>query len=439
MAASMDHEATITGLAHGGAGVARLDGKVVFVPRTLPGETVQFEPLIAKRTYAWGRLTRVIQPSPLRRDPPPCDLFGECGGCHWQHIQDSLQAGFKETVFRDLVSRNTAVLPERILPIVPSPRMWNYRASITLKVDGGDVGFYAARSHRVVPIPKCLLASPILNEVLGILQEPDLRVLLRTYVQELQAASPDGIHASLCLRTKRPLSLPEERRIAERLRRVPGVACAAWTHGRGFHLRPFGSRREGPWGAPLPPPWPGLPQTGFWSVPGVFLQANREQNIRMIREVLSLLDGIGKGLKILELFSGAGNFTLPMALAGHRVDAFEIHPAAVDNARWNLQQTTLDTVSIHTLSAEQALMRSRKRHARCDVLVMDPPRTGIKKEAAIIAECNAPHLIYISCEPAAWRRDENRLRRGGYECLSSLPLDLFPQTYHVESIHHLAR
>ena len=437
------NELTITALAHGGAGVGRKDGKVVFVPYTLPGESIRFETVQEKKRYSWGRLTHVLDSSPHRRLKPPCPYFGDCGGCHWQHIRDSVQAAYKEQLFAEILHRQGGLDPSRIRPIQASPKPFGYRTSLTVKVRQGRVGFFGARSHRLVPVDRCLLAPEGTNLVLKGLQGDRYWTVLARNVSELVISAPPGKPSvQVCLRTASPLKPSLGNRLVGLFRDIPEIAGLAWRTERQREPKMLFPDSEAE--ALLPFPLgadgeDGAARTYLTMFPGVFLQANWDINLIMIREVLELLDRIGHPLRVLELFSGAGNFTLPMALRGHTVDAFEIHAPSVENALRNAHRYGLNNVRVRCMTAVQALASLSEGEEPYDVLVADPPRSGMKEEAVRIAALKVPHLLLISCEPATLCRDLNVLTESGYQLEWSLPMDMFPQTYHLESINYLTR
>jgi len=439
----MTEELTITALAHGGVGVGRKGGKVVFVPYTLPGEHIRFETLQEKKRYSWGRLIRVLDPSPNRRPIPPCADFGDCGGCHWQHIRDPAQPAYKEQLFNEILQRQGGIHPSRIRPIEASPRLFGYRTSVTLKVRHGGVGFFGARSHRLVSVERCLLAPEATNLVLERLQSEHFRTVFDRNVSELViSAAPGSPSVHIYLRMSSPLTLSLGKRLVRLFENIPEIASLVWCKGKQDDpewLFPD-SKTEALISFPLAAGRTnGAAPPELRVHPGVFLQANWDVNLIMIREVLELLDGIGASLRVIELFSGVGNFTIPMALRGHIVDAFEMYAPSVENALQNAHRYDLKTVRVRRMTAAQALASLSRSKESYDVMVADPPRSGMKEEIARVVDLKVPHVVLISCEPAILCRDLNMLTKSGYRLEWSLPLDMFPQTYHVESINYLTR
>ncbi len=427
----------ITGLAHGGSGLGRIQGKVIFVPLSVPGDVVLVERVPGKKAYDWGRLHRILEDSPDRRSTPPCPLFGDCGGCSSQHIRDEAQPRLKEALFRNMLEHRCGTDPARVRPVVPSPLPFEYRTNLTLKVKGGRAGFFALRSHHLVPVNRCMLALPPINWVLEHL-DGEVATLKAARVSEMRlATSPSDPRVQVSVKTEGTVEKGALRRLTSCFQSVPEV----------ISLTVEGTRRrlvfpEDPSQALLSFPLPssGIPRRENHTTalgPDVFLQANHQVNLLMIQELLAFLAGLGSGLDILELYAGAGNFTIPMGLAGHRVTACELHRLAVENAARNLAEFGLDSCSVHPVGAARFLERELAESKVRDVLLADPPRSGMKKEAALIAALRTPYVLLVSCEPAMLCRDLGVLFEAGYVLEWSLPLDQFPQTYHLESLNVL--
>ena len=314
---------------------------------------------------------------------------------------------------------------------------------MTVKVRQGRVGFFGARSHRLVSADRCLLATEATNLLLALLQEDRYRSVLDRNVSELVISeAPGKPSVQICAQLSSPLKPSLGHRLVGLFGDIPEVKSLAWrAEGQREPKRLFpDSEAEALIPFPLAADGAdGVAPPHLLMFPGVFLQANWEVNLIMLREVLELLERIGHSLRVIELFSGAGNFTIPMALRGHSVDAFEIHNPSVGNALLNAHRYGLNNVKVRCMTAAQALASLSGAERPYDVLVADPPRSGMKEEAGGVAALKTPHLLVISCDPATLCRDLNVLSKSGYRLEWSLPLDMFPQTYHIESINYLTR
>jgi len=432
----MNNVIEIENLAFGGYGIGRLDGMKVFVPYTIPGEKVRLHTVDPRKRYAWGKLKEVVVSSPQRQSPP-CPYFGRCGGCQWQHITDPVQVFWKDRIFRDVLLRIGAVPAHKIKPLMPSRSTYRYRDRVTLKIRKGIMGFLSERSHTLVKIDHCLITFHQINEALARFQGR-LSFLPPCELEIVGSPFEEGV--MIWARFENKL-LPKEKEELKGIFRESGFVKYLGISsikeqleiflidghpdipGLSFKLDPFCSSTNR------------ILELVF--SPGVFIQINWEQNMELIHQVLGAINQLGKSLQILELYAGAGNFTVPIADAGHTVVTVEKSDRAVSNARFNLSRNHINGVVIRRQNTEKALLEMVAQGQKFDILVADPPRTGLKKEIPIIAKLKIPYLFYISCDPATLSRDLKVLREAGYETEYVQALDFFPQTYHIESVSFL--
>jgi len=419
-------------LAYGGKGVGRLDGKAVFVPLTAPGDHVLCRLVQDRKRYAEGEIVELLDPSTQRR-PPPCPVFGDCGGCQWQHLPYGVQGHWKERIFNDTLRRQAGVEDAVFRPLVPAPREWGYRSRVQFKcrqAAGGFVmGFYRRGSHFVVDVPSCPIAVPRLNDLLAHFRQwlaaspcPELipqvdmefddEAKVRVVVHHL------GGESSVLADYLRPLaedagiSLFLQSGRKETLRRVCGE--------QDLHIHPLG---------------PGQQRLAYG--PGGFAQINLEQNRLLVEHLLAEAALDGKQ-RVLELFCGMGNFSLPLALQAQEVIGIENYAPAIEHATVNARLNGIYNTRFHAVTAEAAI-RQLPVAADCDLVVLDPPRTGAYPVMRELLRTKPARIIYISCDPVTLARDLVPLLHGGYTVRSCRPVDLFPQTYHTESVTVLQR
>ena len=377
---------------------------VLFVRWALPGEVVSVRLVERKREYAFAEAVEILSPSPHRVDPP-CEVFGECGGCQLQHAEYPYQLEMKREILREAFRRigKTDVAPE----IAPPSEPFGYRHRGRFRVVGDVVGFHASLSHRLVPVSHCPLMIEAINAVL-----PGLRGLGRlAKVSEVQVAS-DGVRASAFF----PGIPYGKGMVAHLAERTGGVLSGAR-----FEDRSWGEERIT------------LTLDGIsYSVsPRSFFQANWRMNQAMVRRIEEILEnlGVSAGARLLDLYAGAGNFALPLAAKVREVVAVEGEARSFRELRGNLRENTLVNVRIVRSSVE--MFRSE---GRFDTLVLDPPRAGLSERAlARVREIAAGTVFYVSCNPATLARDVRSLS-DRYD-LSSLEMhDFFPNTHHVEAL-----
>jgi 23S rRNA (uracil1939-C5)-methyltransferase len=419
---------TIQSLAAGGAGVGRHAGKVVFVPLTAPGDTIRCEISLDKKRFAHGRLVEVTRPSSVRV-APRCPVFGRCGGCAWQHVGYEGQIEAKRTILIDALTRIAHIDEPPVPAAVRSPREYGYRALVELAfaTGGADavVGFFAPRGSDVVPIEHCPVAAheidvrlPSLGRALsacGFAGGGRLRILAGTGGAVSAHIEPNG-----------PARI--NRDDADRF--LTEAALSGLEVPVGNKITSFGNP------AISYPGWDGSREIALIARPSGFVQANPCANRELIR-VLTSFDFSGK--RVLELFSGTGNLTVPMAAAGARVTAVESFGPSVADARRTAESLGVGGIDFVVGDAGAALTGLEGDGARPDVVVLDPPRTGAYRIMERIADLSAPDIIYVSCSPATLARDVSVLIERGYRLVECVPVDMFPQTSHVEAFCRLRK
>jgi 23S rRNA (uracil1939-C5)-methyltransferase len=387
---------------HGGYALARLEGMgVLFVRWALPGEVVSVRVVERKREYAFAETVEVLSPSPRRVDPP-CEVFGECGGCHLQHAEYAYQCEMKVDILREAFRRigKMDVAPE----IAPPGEPFRYRYRGRFRADAESVGFFAERSHRLVPVSRCPLMIDAINAVL-----PGLRGLgLFANVSEVQVAS-DGERTSAWFP-----GVAFDRRMAEHLAaRTGGVLMGAR-----FEDRSWGEERIA-----LP-----LGGISYYVSPRGFFQANWRMNQAMVRRIGAIL-GESAGVRLLDLYAGAGNFALPLAANVREVVAVEGEARSFRELRGNVRDNAIPNVRIVRSSVE-----TFRPEERFDALVLDPPRAGLSERSlSRVREVAAGKVFYVSCNPATLARDVRALS-DRYDLASLEMHDFFPNTHHVEAL-----
>jgi len=422
----------IDSLAFGGDGLARYPaphpeaGKVVFVSGALPGERVEVRVKDRRRGYDRAEMVRVIDAS-NDRIRPVCPLFGRCGGCQLQHLAYPSQAVVKERWLAEMAG-HIGLKTSRIQRIQASPGQYRYRFRARLAAsEGGRIGFRSARSHRPVVLSQC----PVMTK--------ELEALVLGLGRLLKADSPgqrlevevgaDKAGRSFALFTpqgEQPLR-PATAKV------LSGLADSLGAPVYIGRPRLPDLPAEAPQGS-LVLPVAGLELHLF---PGVFVQAQLPQNRALIRVVLDQVRP-APGQRVLELMAGMGNLSLPLAQAGARVKAVEINPLACANGRFNAARAGLE-VDFQTNPAQAALRRAAEAGEVYDVVLLDPPRTGIKDLIESLGRLAPARVVYVSCHPASLVRDLKNLKSQGYEVKRIIPLDLLPQTYHLESVTLLER
>ncbi|MCL4562520.1 MAG: class I SAM-dependent RNA methyltransferase [Chloroflexi bacterium] len=402
---SPTYEIDLTALAFGGDSLGRLpDGRAVFVPFGLPGERVRIRLVEEKRAYARGELLEVLEPS-SRRIAARCPHFGECGGCHYQNLAYEDQLDAKTEILRDVLARVGGLSSPPIRPIVPAPQPWNYRNHVQFHLSAeGRLGYQAQNSHRVVPIRECHLPEGALNEVWPRLEVEPLPGLERV---SLRLGQEEGVQ--LILESSDPQ--PPEFSVDFPLSAV--------------HLSPAGSMVL----AGDEQVYLSVRDRTFCVSPGSFFQVNTLQAEAMVAHLLELLP-LTSTATVIDVYCGVGLFSAFIAPRVGRLMGVELSQAACEDFAANLDE--FDNVELYQGAAEDVLPALQ---VRADGMVVDPPRSGLDPRALdAIAAMQPPVLVYVSCDPSTLARDAKRLLAKGYTLEQVTPFDLFPQTYHIESI-----
>ncbi|MEW6268424.1 MAG: 23S rRNA (uracil(1939)-C(5))-methyltransferase RlmD [Thermodesulfobacteriota bacterium] len=423
--------ARIDSLAHGPHGIARIDGKVHFVRGAAPGDELELVVEEDRRAYAYARVARVITPGAARREPP-CVYLPRCGGCPWQHVHYAAQAAAKEEAVRDLVTRIGGLDPDVVRPILRAPAELGYRRRLSLRVDAQRrLGFMAAASHDVVPVESCLLAHDRLAGAIPLAQRWVASLGTRVQRVEIVAtgAGDDDERVALVAQADGPLIASDAETSAAWLRREPRVAALV-LRGRGFH-RVWGDDRVR---VPLAGASPG---DEMWLAAGDFSQVSDHGNAALIREVLDAA-AVAHDERVADLYAGAGNLSIPLARRAAHVTAVERAPSSACAARDNARRLGLANLEVVAGATDRVLRRFVRDRARFDVVVLDPPRAGAAEALPGLLELAPARIVYVSCSPATLARDLKTLA-AAYRVERVQPIDLFPQTYHVEAVALLER
>jgi 23S rRNA (uracil1939-C5)-methyltransferase len=376
-------ELRIESLAAGGDGVAHLpDGRVVFVPFTAPGDLVRVRLVETRARFARGRVDEILEASPARA-LPVCPAFGSCGGCTWQHVDYAAQLEAKRRILLDAIRRIGGLGEPQLGPVLPSPSEYAYRGRTRVRIEGGRVGYLRRGSHALCAVSRCPVLVPALDRRLHELAahppQPEGEWELASGSDEVRAA---------------PLGAPG----APRIRLEVGAHRIAVSS-------------------------------------GVFAQSNA---LMLDALATRVRERAGSGELAVELYAGAGLLTVGLAERFDRVVAVEGDPVAIGDLRANLAEAGLDRVEVLAESVERALPALAGRSP--DVLVLDPPRSGLARGSAdALAAVSAERIVYLSCDPATLARDLAAICALGYRLHALEGIDLFPQTPHVEALATLAR
>lgn len=423
--------ATIESLSHEGRGIARIEGKTVFVDNALPGETVRLRYRSMGKRFDAGIAEAILEnPSPMRVTPA-CAFYGLCGGCSLQHMASDEQIRFKQQTLAEAFEHIGRVAPQAWLEPLTGP-VWGYRQKARLGVRNVPkkgrvlVGFREKFSQYLADMRACEVLDPRVGHRLEALSELIGGLEAASRIAQIEVAIGDEA-AALVFRNLDPLSEADVRRLA------------AFGEQSGFQiwLQPGGPDTAHPLDPDVPPLEYALPEfdVRLRFLPTDFTQVNAEINRRMVGRAVALL-APEQGERVLELFSGLGNFSLPLARTGAEIVTVEGEAGLVQRARENAERNGIDNVAFHVANLfEPDADASWLRGQRYDRVLIDPPRSGAVEILPFVANTGAKRIVYVSCNPATLARDAGILvHEHGYTLEQAGVMDMFPHTAHVESI-----
>ena len=444
LAKNQEHTVTIEGYGEGGMGVARIDGRVVFVHGALRGEKCRVLILKTLKSVAFAKVLEVIEPS-SERITPDCPYFPRCGGCTYRHIRYEEELRLKKQRVQDNLSRigGSDVTVEEILGARDTLRYRN-KAQYPVSKDGA-VGFYRARTHEVIECEHCLLVKP----------EADAAAeALREYMQSCRVAGYDektgrGLVRHLYVRSNAAGEslvcvlvngdkLPKEDRLVTLLRdacpKCTGIVLGTNTKKGNVIL---GDRYRTLWGSDrLEDTLCG--KTFRLSVPS-FYQVNRIQAERLYAKAIEFAGLTGQET-VLDLYCGAGTITLALSDHAKKVLGAEIVPEAIDDARENAARNGVKNAEFFCGDASDVAKKLARENLRPDVITVDPPRKGLAADVVeSIAEMQPQRVVYVSCDSATMARDVKRLADLGYTAQRACAVDMFPRADHVETVVLLSK
>jgi 23S rRNA (uracil1939-C5)-methyltransferase len=415
-------ELEVAALAYEGAAVARQDGRVVFVDGGAPGDRVLAEILRRRKNLAEARVVEVLRPGPSRVQAP-CPVAARCGGCDWQHVEYTTQLEAKRQIVLDALERNAKIHGTAVEAVAPSPATFGYRNRIRVHVENRHLCYYERRTRRAVEITDCPIAEDRIRAAL-----PSVAALVRaltTSVRQVEIAGRGELPGVV-------LSFECSGRLhGTDVRRVLGTIGDPAGEIAGVTM--FGPRWHRVWGDMRRRLDAGPPTLPIDLIDTAFGQVNTAANRALVQRVLDFSELRGTE-RVWDLYAGAGNLSLPLARLAAEVVAVEHDVAAAAAGRAAAAAHDIRNVTFHALAVEEHLTRDT---AVPDLIVLNPPRTGVGDHAARVAERGARRVVYVSCNPPTLARDAAVFVANGYRLRRAAPIDLFPQTCRIETVCEL--
>ncbi|WP_457626345.1 class I SAM-dependent RNA methyltransferase [Persephonella sp.] len=414
---------TVEKLIYGGKGIGKIDEKVCFVPYVLPEEEVEVDIIREKKSFYECVPVQIIKTSPYRKEPV-CRYFTYCGGCDYLHIDYEKQVEYKNEIFVETLKRVGKLDNIPVLEPVSSPENLYYRNRAQFKIRGEKIGFFKKESREIVNIDYCYLLKKELNDALSGLRE----ILPFFSFQPVEAQ----VYSSSENRTVVKFLFPKNiKKVPLGLKHMKAFLGES-LEGFGMYLIKDGyARRINFVGSPFV--YETVGDYRFRVSADSFFQVNRFQ----VKNLIDLVENEMKKDSIsvaFDLYSGVGTFSIPMGRYAQKVFGVEINPYAVQDANHNRKLNKATNVFFHRASASDINRFMIKKNP--ELVLLDPPRTGIDSNTlkALLQIKNLRKIIYISCNPATLARDLSKLTENGFTVVSTRFIDMFPHTYHIESL-----
>jgi 23S rRNA (uracil1939-C5)-methyltransferase len=395
----------------GRSAITHLNGKVVMIPGAAPGDLLDVEVTSELRRFSLARVVRIVRAGAERRKPP-CEYASNCGGCDWQHIRYEGQIRHKAELLAAEFRRGLAIQLDRCGLVEPAPAELGYRSRVRLKIGPhGEVGFTRAGTNSLVAIDSCPVTT------VGIATAARLAHALGHGCREIEVVAGERGEVLVADLAKAPTAFA----VAQAQRIVENGAA-------GIILRGGGVREVAGNATIMVEAEPGCV---IQADADLFTQVNREQNLKLVAAAMRLAH-VSAGTRVLDLFCGTGNFSLPAARRGADVTGADVNPLAIEAARANAARMGLRATQFIAMRAAEAVRFLWGAGYNPEVIIMDPPRTGAADLIEPLAKLGARRVIYVSCDPLTLVRDLRSLTGKGYRIEQVRAFDFFPNTRHLE-------
>ena len=434
-------------LTHDGAGVAKVEGYPLFVPNGLPGEKAKIKVIKVNKGYGFGRLMEITEASPYRVEPE-CPIYKECGGCQLQHMSYEGQLKAKEKQVSDVLQRIGKLENVKVHPVIGMENPWRYRNKAQVPIgenEGGLIGgFYQQRSHQIIDMKACIIQQEKNDEVVKKVKEICNINGVRAYDEQKHKGELRHIMARYGLKSgevmvvlvTRTNELTGKKKIIEEIvKRIPGVKSIVQNINSKKTNVIFGDETKVLWGEEVI--YDSIGDIKFAISARSFYQVNPEQTKVLYDKALEYADLTGEE-NVIDAYCGIGTISLFLAQKARKVYGVEIVPEAIEDAKKNAELNGISNVEFAVGEAETVIPEWYENGVVADVLVVDPPRKGCDdKLLQTIINMKPKKVVYVSCNPATLARDLRILEDGGYQTVEVQPVDMFPQTMHVECVAQL--
>lgn len=431
-------------ITHEGAGVCKPEGMPIFVPGGLPGEKAQIKITKMQKTHGFGRLMKVLKPSPNRVEPK-CEVYNQCGGCQLQHLSYDGQLEAKQKIVRDAMERIGKIPHATIHPVIGMEEPWSYRNKAQVPVgESGNrlvVGFYGKRSHEIIDMKKCYIQMDDNDQAVQTVKDICQKHGLRAYNEEIHK----GVLRHILVRSgkisgeimvvlvTRLKEFPiKDAIVADIVKAIPGLKSIVQNINPDRTNVILGKESNVLWGEEVI--YDSIGDVKFAISANSFYQVNPIQTQVLYEKALEYAALTGEET-VIDAYCGVGTISLFLAQNAKKVYGVEVVKEAIEDANKNAELNGISNVEFVVGEADQVMTKWIKEEIHADVVVVDPPRKGCEPWLlSSIIEMAPSRVVYVSCNPATLARDLRILEDGGYRTVEIQPVDLFPQTGHVECV-----
>lgn len=433
----------IEGLNGDGDGVGKIEGYTLFVPGALPGDHIEAKVIKTKKSYGYARLEKIVQPS-QDRCVPLCSAAVRCGGCQLQHQSYPAQLAFKRNKVEEALKRIGGFEDIKVNKTIGMDNPYHYRNKAQYpvrEIEGRiEMGFFASRTHRMIPIETCAIQNEVNDRVLFAIKEYMKANVVLPYNEERH----QGLIRHIVLRNTKDFAslnvtvvingnkIPNEQDLILRLSQVGVVEGICLNINRDKTNVIMGEQTKVIYGGLYL--IDSIGDIRYRISPTSFYQVNPVQTEKLYKKALEFAGLSGEEM-VWDAYCGIGTITLFLAQKAKRVFGVEIVPEAIEDAKYNKQLNGIENVEFFVGKAEEVIEAKYKEGIVADVIVVDPPRKGCERSLLeTIIAMKPKKVVYVSCDPATLARDAKILAQGGYEIVEVQPVDMFPMTVHVECV-----
>lgn len=432
-----------------GHGIAKIDGYTIFIPQTVVGDVVNALIVKVKTSFGYGKAVEVVSPSQYRTEPI-CETFSKCGGCQLMHMDYNAQLNWKQSVVQNNLERISGFTDLDIEPIVGMDKPYEYRNKMIFPVGISDndvvCGFYASRSHRVIPLKKCYVGIPITEKILEVVTNYMKRCDVTPYDEEKHSGCirrvfiRNGYKSGqvMVVLSANSNTVPCSDELVQMIREIDeSIVSIIWNVNTQKTNLVLGDENITLWGLDFIEDT--LCGLTYEISPHSFFQINPIQTESLYEKVISFA-GLTGSERVMDIYCGIGTITLACATHCGHATGIEVVEQAVIDARKNAVRNNIDNVEFFSDSADVVVPKLIKSGETPDVVVLDPPRKGSDEVTlGAIVSANPRTIVYVSCDSATLARDLKFLSEHGYKVDRVAPFDMFPNTVHVETVVKMTR